>query len=185
MRPASENGAKRLLRATAEDRAWVLAQFSPEDQLLIVSRLRAFSEPRANGTRTDVAGAPATVKPTVGRVNPFEALEKADVAEMGALLEGEPDWLVALIVRDVRFPWVEDFMRTVSLERGQKIEQWVRLGKHAVKPEVVDTLLHLTNAMLKNRKKDVSVTGAFDAMLARLRQPRQVNEILDDHEGAS
>jgi hypothetical protein len=167
---AYENSAKRLMDASVEDRAWVLAQLSPEERIRIVAVLRDLVE------APDEAHPEAeSIEPENGlrRVSPehekLPALAGADSVAIEKLLGTEPDWIVAMLVRDARWPWVEGFLAGLDPARLNRIECWVRIGHETIRPAVMERLLKLTNQKLVRPEGASSAPTAFDDILARLR----------------
>jgi hypothetical protein len=167
---AYENSAKRLMDASVEDRAWVLAQLSPEERIRIVAVLRDLVE------APDEAHPEAeSVEPEPGlrRVSPehekLPALASADSVAIEKLLGNEPDWIAAMLVRDARWPWVEGFLSSLDPARLQRIECWVRIGHDTVRLAAVELLFKLTNQKLVRTEDASSAPTAFEDILARLR----------------
>jgi hypothetical protein len=167
---AYENSAKRLMDASVEDRAWVLAQLSPEDRIRIVAALRDMLEtsdepqPEAESVVPEPGLRQASPQPEM-----FSALANADGATIEKLLGTEPDWLVAMLVRDARWPWVEGFLSSLDPARLQRIECWVRIGHDTVRLAAVELLFKLTNQKLVRTEDASSAPTAFEDILARLR----------------
>lgn len=170
MMDAYENSAKRLMDASVEDRTWVLAQLSPEDRIRIVASLQDMVE-----TSDEALPETKNVVPEPGlrRVSPeqekYPALASVDSATIEKLLESEPDWIVAMLVRDARWPWVEGFLTNLDPARLERIECWVRIGHETIRPAVMERLRKLTNQKLARSEGASPEPTAFDDILARLR----------------
>jgi len=182
---AYEKSAERLMNASTEDRAWVLAQLSPEDRIRVVAMLRDLVEiPGEIQADTE----DFTQKAGSRKVSPehemFPALANADSAAIEELLEGEPDWMVAMLVRDARWPWVERFLSGLDPVRLESIECWVRIGHDTIKPAVVELLFKLTNEKLTRPEGSSAVPTAFEDILARLRTraPDRVHNNMQESE---
>ena len=170
MMDAYEKCAERLIDASVEDRAWVLTQLSPEDRIRIVAMLQDMVE-TAGVLQVDTKC--VTTKAELRQAQPghemFSALADADFIAIEKLLESEPDWMIALLVRDARWPWVESFLAGLDSARLERIECWVRIGRDTIKPAVVEYLFKLTNEKLASSECVSTVPTVFEDILVRLR----------------
>jgi len=174
MMDAYEKSAERLMDASVEDRVWVLAQLAPEDRIRIVAMLRDMVETPGEPQPDMVNSGAETGRQQPSPANEvFPALASADSEAIENLLEGEPDWMVAMLVRDARWPWVEGFLSGLDSARLQRIECWVRIGHETIKPAVVELLFKLTNEKLARPDGASVVPTAFEDILARLRTKTQ------------
>lgn len=161
--------ARRLMEASAEDRAWVLAQLAAEDRIRVVAMLRDTLE------ESSVVSGPVSVidsSEQPGSASSSESLSKlatVDAQSMGRVLAPEPAWLIALLVRDARWPWVEGFLESLDPIRLESIERHVQRGRSTVKPELVNLVCRLVAEKLTEEKAQITVPSSFEAMLARVR----------------
>src|SRR5262245_25441672 len=67
-------------------------------------------------------------------------LESADVHAVATVLEQEPDWLVAMVLRARAWPWRTAFLQRIGSERTRRV---TRLAPHTVaaRPKLVAALL--------------------------------------------
>ena len=168
---AYENSAKRLMDASTEDRAWVLAQLSPEDRIRIVASFRDLVERSdENHSETERVIPDLDLRQAASMQESYPALGSADVASIVNILSNEPDWIVAMLVRDARWSWVEGFLEAVEPARLGRIECWVRIGRETIRPAVIEHLLKQVNQKLERTEGILSAPSAFEDILVRLRK---------------
>lgn len=167
---AYERSAERLLDASAEDRAWVLAQLLPDDCIRILAKMRDMVESSVDAERDAIHSGMETAGHYVPPVHErYPRLAKATVSEVAKMLDGEPDWMISLLVQEARWPWVEGFLSSLDPIRLEKIEGCVRLGRTTIKSAVLEQLFTLTNEKLAKPENAAIVPTAFEDILTRLR----------------
>ena len=133
--------AARLLRELdGADREWMLDQFSPEERARLESAMASVGRPETSITPAHSAkpheGSAVDEKPAVAR------LAAADVAVVTTLLQGEPDWIVALVLMHTAWPWLPRYLAqrpVVELDRYEKLARELEVRvKPAVRQAVID-----------------------------------------------
>ena len=109
--------ALRLAGLADEDRAWILERL-PEASRLRVADLLA--ELRKKGVAFDeqLLAELEPPRPEERRAG----LGTASAREVLDALEGEPDWIVASLLRSGPWPWRGELLRLVPAERAARIE---------------------------------------------------------------
>jgi hypothetical protein len=162
--------AVRLSAATQEDRAWVLAQLDPADRLVLLAALKDTAAPVGAG-ETIAGSQPASKNPLLLPAgNVVAGLISADVETMVELLEREPSWVIALVVGEARFLWVEDYLARLKPSDLRHLETVVKKTQATVRPRVRQAVIEIIARRLEAYPAGKLTENAFDTLVARLRQ---------------
>jgi hypothetical protein len=162
--------AMRLSVASHEDRAWVLAQLDPADRLVLLEALKETVVHDNNQETADarrIAGKNAALLPAGSVVT---RLMSADVETMVALLDREPSWVIALVVGEASFPWVEDYLAQLRPGDLRHLETVVRQTQTSVRPRVRQAVIASIARRLETHLAGKISDNAFDSLVASLRR---------------
>lgn len=165
-----QKSAVRLSVASHEDRAWVLAQLDPADRLVLLEALKEVVKPLDK--QEAVAGSRFTSKNTA--VLPAEHVDarlmSVDVGTMVEILDREPSWVIALVVGEARFPWVEDYLAQLRPNDLRHLESLVKQTESVVRPRLRQSVIEIVARRLETHLAGLSRENAFDALVASLRR---------------
>jgi len=149
----SRKAALLLSSLREEDRAWLLARVDDSQRTRLAPLL---SEVRGLGVSVD----PRTLRELAqsdGDAQEPEADDSASAsitsASASAVLEalgGEPDWLIAIVLRARPWPWREALLNLLGTERRSSIQKALPSGVE-VQPRVIETLVAAIEARLDER----------------------------------
>jgi hypothetical protein len=134
----------------AEDRAWMLARVHDSERAQLVALL---SEVHGLGVSLD-----AQTLRQLARSDSAEPEPETDVARssnvasasagaMHEVLGREPDWLIAIVLRDRPWRWREAFLNLLGTERRMRVQRVLPPGID-VRPRVIEALISAIEARL-------------------------------------
>jgi hypothetical protein len=157
MDAAGMSGERKAALALASlgetDRAWMLAQLPEAPRARVSALLGELSEMRVSFDHELVRQ--LGQEPKKEREKEAHGLEGADAHAVSAVLEREPDWLVALVLRARPWPWRTAFLQRVGTERARRVTR-VAPQAPALRPKLVAALL----AALEAKVREEPVAGA-------------------------
>ena len=166
--------AVRLSSASQEDRAWVLAQLDPADRLVLLEALKETAATADAGLATDSSKAVNNSPPQLPPGDVGARLVSAELETMTELLEREPSWVVALVVGEARFRWVEDYLARLKPSDLRHLETVVKKTQTTVRPRVRQAVIEIIARRLDARPERQYGENAFDTLVARLRRESNV-----------
>lgn len=184
MKDGYTQAALALQHLTAADQEWLLAQLPSDDRVLVAKLLADLYAADQVGDKGLTADADAEMEParlqqSVPEVDADMApLLQATPDEIERVLEGEPDWIVALLLAHADWSWGAAYLGQRSPELVARLSGMApRLGA-SVKPRVVAEILRACAQRLRLARPAPISHGSFAAMLSTLQQPT-VNQATD------
>ena len=119
------------------DRAWMLERLGEAERGKLAPLLKELDGLGFEADMLEAAltpGAPAQAAAPAAPSRPAEPaaaarpLDAATAQAIHELLAGEPDWLVAALLRSRACPWREAFLRLAGAERRQRLQQALPSG---------------------------------------------------------
>jgi hypothetical protein len=175
MNPASganlRKAALMLSSLGEEDRAWMLARVGEQERAQLgplVSEARSLGVQLDAQTLRQLAQSPAAAAPASAAVKkgPLDATSAQAVHEV---LAREPDWLIALVLRERSWPWREAFLRLLGTERRLHVQRARPQGASQVRPRVIEALIAAIEARLEELPAEALEAHAPAARVAGMR----------------
>jgi hypothetical protein len=170
--------ALRLRDVVPDDREWLLGQLGEDECRRVSAALREHRRlgvaPATGPIKSPVVGSPREL-PAAG-VDPTSRLAAATSSDIGKLLEGQPDWVFALLLLDGDWPWAAEFLDTLPAERIRRLRALAGELSLCVKPRVRESVVSMLSAKLETRPVVTPVARAFDAALERATAAMTVRE---------
>jgi hypothetical protein len=177
MKDGYTQAALALQRLTAADQEWLLAQLPADDRVLvakILADLYAAGQAADKGLAAvaDAEAEPARRQPSAPEVDADMAtLLQAAPEEIERMLDGEPEWITALLLAHADWSWGAAYLGRRSPELVARLSDMApRLGA-SVKPRVVTEILGACAQRLRQARPAPTPQGSFAAMLSALQQP--------------
>lgn len=168
--------ALRLSSASPEERTWVLAQLDPEDRVRLAAALQDLRDSASPSGPTE-GGFSAGPHDDAPYPPVNDALKRVGHEAMAALLRDEPDWVIALLVGEAQWPWVEGYLAQLSADRLQALGACVQRVNATVKPRSRAAAIDIVSERLESRDSTSTPDSPFDALLARLRRQDSVTAV--------
>lgn len=126
------------------DRAWMLERLQEPQRARLVALLDELGAMRVSFDRELLKqlGEPEKAPPEV------HALETADPRPLLDVLEREPDWLVALVLRARAWPWRSALLERLGTERARRVAR-VAPDAPALRPKALAALLDALEARVR------------------------------------
>ena len=160
MTPAHEQAARRLAALTGEERDWVLARLASDDAL----RIRDLLEPRPAPAEPE----PPPPAPVAADTTPQSVLEHAAAADVSRLLQAEPDWFIALVLAERRWPWDRELLADLHPARVEELSVLAWRAEGA-RPRAREAAIELFAAKLRElAPAPAAETSAFDELVGRM-----------------
>jgi len=129
------------------DRAWMLERFQEPQRARVVALLGELGAMRVSFDRELLRQLGEAEKPVPPQVE-AHALETTDPRPVLDVLEREPDWLVALVLRARAWPWRSGLLERLGSERARRATR-VPPDAPALRPKVVAALLDALEAKVR------------------------------------
>src|SRR5262249_28424265 len=152
-----------LAALTGPERDWVLARLDSEDALYI----RELLEPRPAAPAEPEPPPPAPVEIDT---TPQSVLEHAAAAEVSRLLRAEPDWFIALVLAQRRWPWDRELLADLHPARVEELSVLAWRAESA-KPRAREAALEFLAAKLREfapAPAPAAAASAFDELVGRM-----------------
>jgi len=142
--------AARLLRELdGADREWMLGQFSADERARLERAMASVGAPETPATPAH--NAKPHDESAVDEKTAVATLAAADVAVVTTLLQGEPDWIVALVLMYTAWPWLPRFLAqrpAVELDRYERLARELEPRvKPAVRQAVIDACVRRLHSL--------------------------------------
>jgi len=153
---AHERAARRLAALAGAERDWILARLARVDALRIGELMGREPTPAAGR----VQGAPADAEST-----PESQVARAAAADVLQALRDEPDWLIALVLAQRRWPWDREVLNGLEPPRLEALAALARRAREAAKPRAGEAALGALAAKLHELAPAPQARSAFDDVL--------------------
>ena len=151
--------AVRLRDLSPRDREWFLGQLAPDDCKRISVALRQHRS---------------------------QALPGASVEDVRQILAGQPEFVIALVLSEERWPWTKDFLAALGPERIRALRTLAADLSSRVKPKMREALVRSIAAKMKPPETMRSqATLPFDAALEQATRELSVTVDLPVDRGLS
>lgn len=150
IRTGMRKAALMLSSLGEEDRAWLLARLNAEDRERLAPLV---SEVRAMGIALDPQAVKGLVDPASRPAVPSRPIEAASAPSVFGALSKEPDWLIALLLRERAWPWREAFLQLLGTERRMRVRR-ARPAAVELPPRAAQALLERIEARLDDETVD-------------------------------
>jgi hypothetical protein len=156
--------AVRLAELAPEDRGWLLGQLSPaqrERLSSLVERVLA----RGESAPGEPAGEPTSPRAPLG---PEEVVARAGAAQVALALDGEPEWIVALLLARRTWNWSRDYLDRLDAREVERLRAATRRVDAAASPQVFEAAVAALARKLERVAPELVERTAFDSVVARL-----------------
>ncbi|MEJ2610287.1 MAG: hypothetical protein P8179_09400, partial [Candidatus Thiodiazotropha sp.] len=150
-----------------EDRHWMLEALSEEERESVHATLIELDEmgvPRGNAWLTELH---AIDRQEIACGDPDTEIEKIDEASLPDItqaLESEPDWVVALLLKQKVWSWRQGYISNQYLQKREHLLRLLETPEQPLRPKVKAALIGALAMRLNNLKLE-SAEG-FEAALA-------------------
>jgi hypothetical protein len=177
MKDGYTQAALALQHLTAADREWLLAQLPADDRILVAKMLAdLYAADQVGDTGlaavADAEAEPARLQQSAPEVGAdMVTLLQATPDEIERTLDGEAEWITALLLAHADWPWGAAYLGRRSPELVARLSGMApRLGA-SVKPRVVTEILRVCAQRLRQARPAPTPQGSFATMLSTLQQP--------------
>lgn len=169
MTDAYQKVVERLDGLSLEDQAWLVAGLPAAHREPVT---RMLWERRNGPPEARVATVDATINAPVaasGGADPdADALVGARTEDVEVALESAPDWLLALLLADPRWPWAASLLARYQPDRLQELAVLARRTENAIKPAVRSALVSLLADFVRASGGSAPAPNSFELTLQRL-----------------
>jgi hypothetical protein len=165
---------ERLRTLAARDREWLLCSLSAEERRRVLAALMGENaEPADQGMETATVNGngkdhSAESMSSPDRLDPrLAALMNASADSVADVLAGESDWTIVVLLEFYRWPWAEDFLRSLTAARMQSLREISEHVSKSVKPKVGETLALVIAGRLQRQAPQSINRSMFDMALER------------------
>jgi hypothetical protein len=132
------------------DRAWMLERLQEPQRARLLALLDELGAMRVSFDRELLKqlGEPEKAEKPVQPPVEAHALETADPQPVLDVLEREPDWLVALVLRARVWPWRNALLERLGTERARRVAR-VAPDAAALRPKAIAALLDALHAKVR------------------------------------